>query len=376
MKKTIALALPLILFFTSCMSSRPRSAQPSSAAQIIADVPVRTWGDNTCGSAALSAVLNHFGDPVTEHQLDATLDKGLHGGVVSIDLLLEARRRGFDAKLTPGSEELLSEAITRGAPAILLVRVINLPGKRGDFYHYVVADGYDPERHLFRTQFGDGKLRWIHLASIDRAWAAGGRAMLVVNGKSATAATTEETLRRAVSLEENGDRAAAIGIYRELLQRDDSPLIWTDLANALTADGNFSEAEKAYRRAIELAPESRDALNNFAWLLFQQKRLDEAKALALRAVAVNGPDPYAAQETLGEILAARQECTDSMAAFRNAFDAVPAEQPATKASILLGMGRAQKTCGDAEKAKQTFALALQLGPDARTAGELRAELAQ
>jgi Flp pilus assembly protein TadD len=376
MKKARFLFLLLApLLLTSCLTIRPRSQRPSSEAVVVQNVPVRVWGDNTCGSAALSSVLNHFGDPVTEDQLNATLDKGLHGGVVTVDLLLEARRRGFDAKLVPGSEALLAQSIQNGTPVILLLRVIDLPGRRGDFFHYVVADGYDASTSLFRTQFGDGKSRWIHLRSIERNWRAGGRATLLVSGKSATASTTAETLRRAVDLEERGERAAAIAIYRDLLQRENSALVWTNLANALAAEGSTAEAASAYEKAIALE-ESRDALNNYAWLLYQQKKYDEAKSIALRAVAAKGPDAWAAQETLAEILAARNECAASVEAYRAAFDAVPTQEPGRKASMLLGMARAQRACGNAEQARQTLNLALQLQPDAATAQAIQKELAQ
>ena len=367
MKKAVLPAFALLLLSSGCIALRPRAQTPTAAASIIANVPARSWGDNTCGAGALSEVLNHFGDPATEAQLIKTLDRGLHGGVVSVDLLLEARRRGFEAELLPGTPALLAKEIDAQHPAILMIRVINLPGRKSDYYHYVVVDGRDPSRNLFRLHFGDGTARWIELSSIDRNWAATSRAMLVVRNKSVNAATFEETLRHAVQLEESGDRAAAIIAYRDLLQRDPSSvLVWTNLGNALTAEKAFDQAEESYRHALSLQPSDRDALNNFAWLLLQENKLEEAEKQARAAVSSKGVDEYAAWQTLGDILLARGNCREAIDAQRSAFDAVPSSQPPLKAAVLLSMARAQRACGDANQANNTLDLAMQLGPDAET----------
>src|SRR2546430_9174911 len=47
-------------------------------------------------------------------------------------------------------------------------------------------------------------------------------------------------------------------------------------------------------------PISRDAMNNLAWLLFQQRKLSEAESLARKAVAQQGPDSYLVLDTRSE----------------------------------------------------------------------------
>lgn len=335
------LLLPLLVLpLVACITTKPRSARPTPAAEVITSVPVRTWGDNTCGSGALSAVLNHYGDPVTEAELDAKFPKGRHGGVVSIDLLLETRQRGFEAALVRGEEAMVVEKIREGVPVILMLRIVNLPGAGGDFYHYVIADGWDPNRELVRFQFGDGRTRWVSLRKLDRAWEGAGRAMLLVEPLS-----LEEALRRAVHLEGRGNLEQARESYLHLIDRHPrAPVVWTNLGNVQTALGETAEAKASYRTAIEIDPEGRDALNNLAWLLYEEGRSEEAEPLARRAVELGGPDPHLALDTLGHILASRGACAEAIEAFARALGS-PTIDSATRAVTDAARMETERRCG-------------------------------
>lgn len=141
-------------------------------------VSVVPYGVRDCAAGALAEVLAYWGDRVAVDELDARLPKARNGGVLSVDLLLEARSRGFDAELAEGSPAELADSIGRGEPAILLVRVLNAPRSRADLYHYVVVDGHDPSRGLLRLHFGDGVKRWVEAARLERAWAPTGHLIL------------------------------------------------------------------------------------------------------------------------------------------------------------------------------------------------------
>lgn len=329
----------LILPLVACITTKPRSANPTPSAEVLGTVPVRAWGDNTCGSGALSAVLNHYGDPVTEAELDAKFPKGRHGGVVSLDLLLETRRRGFEAELVRGDEALLIEKIQNGTPAILMLRIVNLPGARGDLYHYVIADGWDRDSGLMRFQFGDGRTRWVAPRKLDGAWEGAGRATLLVEPLS-----LEEALRRAVVLETRGNLDEARESYLHLIDRyPQTPVVWTNLGNVQVALGERDAAESSYRKAIELAPDDRDALNNLAWLMFESDRLEEAEPIARRAVELGGPDPHLALDTLGQILAARGNCDEAARAFSRALGS-PTIDARSRAAAEAARMKAERRC--------------------------------
>lgn len=322
-RQRLHLLLAVTLLASGCITTAPRSRQASSGAHLIADVPVRQWGDNSCGSGALSTVLNHYGDPVTESELDVRLDKGRNGGVVSIDLLLEARSRGFAAELLPGSATVVERTLREGKPVMLMLRVLDLPRRSRDLFHYIVLDGIDLERDLVRMQWGRGKPRWASLASIERAWSATGRATIVVHGRSESRATPDELLRRAVMLQEKGKPSEAVIIYEELVRSAPSPLVYTNLGNARRESGGAAEAEAAYRAALALEPGNRDALNNLAWHLLQLNRAEEAVTYAREASKISGSDHDLILDTLADVESALGRCSDAVSTLQVAFEQAP-----------------------------------------------------
>src|SRR5215213_2858557 len=177
MKKLALLFATLIT--TSCVYWTPISRTPTGAATVIQNVPLQKWDIKSCGAGSLSSVLQHYGDPTTMKEWDARLPK-TRGGVMSIDLVLAARARGFDARLITGDQPTLVRELLDGRPVILMLQVIQTPGREYDFFHYVVLDGIDTERKLMRTQFGDGKARWVTLERIENAWRGGGRAAVLI----------------------------------------------------------------------------------------------------------------------------------------------------------------------------------------------------
>ncbi|MFZ2494015.1 MAG: tetratricopeptide repeat protein, partial [Thermoanaerobaculia bacterium] len=323
--------LLLLLLFTSvsCVYWTPTSRQISASAKVIPDVPVQKWDILTCGAGALSSVLQHHGDPTTMDAWQEALPK-TRGGVMSIDLVLAARQKGFDAQLVTGDPGTIEGELQAGRPVILMLQVVQAPGKGYDFFHYVVLDGVDPANGTIRTQFGDGKVRWVRLERMEKAWEGAGRAAILIRPPDPHA----QTLRTAVRLEEEGKLALAAHEYRQLLATDPtSTLAWTNLGNVEMRAGRAAAAEDAYRQAIERDPDAADALNNLAWLLFEQKRLEEAEPLARRAAATTAPDPWTRLDTLAQILAAQGRCDEAKETFTRAIAAVPASRAADREQL-------------------------------------------
>ncbi len=290
-------------------------------------------------------MLNALGDPVTARELAAALPRAPKGGVLSVDLLLGARQRGFDTALVAGSAEAIREEIADGRPVILMLRLLHVPGAGRDVYHYVVVDGSDPDRGLFRFQFGDGRARWAPIGGVERGWEATDRALLLVWPRTAT----EAALRRAVSLEAAGRAADASVLYRRVLSvRPDSLRAWVDLGNAEARQGKQDDAERAYRRALELSPDDRDALNNLAWLLLERgTKLDEAEGLAAKAASRPGPDRPPAQDTLGRIQLARGRCAEAARTFAEALASAEAVEDSLRAQLGEGLAQAERACAQA-----------------------------
>jgi len=341
--------LPAALAAGGCAAYTLRTPDPGPQAHVLTGVPVRSFGLKSCGAGSLSAVLGYHGEPVTLEELDTVLPKGRNDGVVTLDLVLEARRRGYDARLVEGTPELVERELLEGRPVILMLEVLDAPGQRRDLYHYIVADGVEPSSGRVRVQLGDGKQRWTTFERLDNAWRSTRRtALLIAPGAlGARAAAAQNSLRYAVALEAAGRAGEAVALYRTLLEDDPgSVLLWTNLGNAEAGRGEPALAETAYRRALELDPANADALNNLAWLLLgHRERLVEAEELARRAVAAGGPDPHLALDTLGRVLRARGLCKEAVEVFTEALTAAPAAA-AGREWLTLGKGLALRDCSD------------------------------
>ena len=317
----------------------PRSQHAGAAAVTIPNVPMLRWGIESCGAGSLSTVLQHYGETTTMEQWDASLPK-TRGGVMTIDMLIAARQKGYEAKLVTGDRASIEAELSAGRPVILMLKVIDALGRNYDFFHYIVADGIDREHGLIRTQFGDGKGRWLTFERLEKPWSGGGHAAIFIHPR-----TQDESLRAAVSLESEGKFTEAAAQYRELLDHyKGTPLVWTNLGNAQMQLGQKRDAESSFRKALELEPGFRDALNNLAWLLYEEKHYDEAESFARKAVAQNGPDSYLVLDTLARILAGRGACEEAAKTFRQAIDAVPPSQPSARTDLEKGMADAARQC--------------------------------
>lgn len=328
------------LLLSSCVYWTPISRRTSPQARVIPDVPLQHWDIKSCGAGSLSSVLQHHGDATTMSEWDGKLQK-TRGGVMSIDLVLAARQRGFDARLVTGDRQTIERELLDGRPLILMLQVIQAPGKGYDFYHYVVLDGIDAPRGLFRTQFGDGKARWVKFKRLDNAWKGGGYAAILIRPKD----PASDALRVAVTMEEKGALDDAAREYRRILsEHPDSVLAWTNLGNVEMRRSNRQAAEQAFRKALSLDSSSADTLNNLAWLLYEEKRLEEAETLARRAVDTPAPDTWMRLDTLARIQLQRGACAAAVQTWQRAIDSVPKTRSDDRDGLARDQARARESC--------------------------------
>lgn len=82
---------------------------------------------------------------------------------------------------------------------------------------------------------------------------------------------------------------AAVEQYRKVVEKKPSASVYTLIGMLHDAKQNFDEAEKNYRKALEINPETSIAANNLAWLIADrnQGNLDEALKLAQDTVGRN-----------------------------------------------------------------------------------------
>lgn len=111
-----------------------------------------------------------------------------------------------------------------------------------------------------------------------------------------------------VAYESTGQLDLAASEYRRALRLDPHRAqARVNLGNVEAARGRWRSAEKCYRRALTDSSTNVDAMNNLAIALLRQDRqLDEARALAERAVAAGSGRDSVYRATLAEVISGQR----------------------------------------------------------------------
>jgi tetratricopeptide (TPR) repeat protein len=160
--------------------------------------------------------------------------------------------------------------------------------------------------------------------------------------------------------------------FTELVkQQPRSAVAYTFLGMVHEAQQNWTEAEPAYRRALELDKFAVVAANNLAWRYAEtNQRLDEALDLARTARSRFPNDPHV-NDTLGWVAYKKELYVLAVEAFTMSIN-VNRVSPGTH--YRLGLAYSKKP--DLEKARQHLREALRLKPDFEHAADARRVLAE
>ena len=124
------------------------------------------------------------------------------------------------------------------------------------------------------------------------------------------------------------------------------PLAWLGLGKALDAEKKVDEAERAYRKAAELAPALTDAHLSLADNLAKQEKLEAAATACEEAIKLS-PDTPASYLKLAGILARQRRYDDSLRNFETARRLAPYTHPP---KVLVAVSYFQN--GDVENSKK------------------------
>lgn len=166
----------------------PTGFAPPPGQGRVEGVPFHAQEDLQCGPASLAMVLNHLGDPVTPEEISRALFRKDLRGVVSLDLALYPRGRGFATRFFRGSEKDIAAAVDAGRPLLVMVD----EGFGGiHVLHFMVVTGYDHQGVLVNSGRSQGqRLGWGEFLS---AWDGADRwALLVTPGPASRPVTAKE----------------------------------------------------------------------------------------------------------------------------------------------------------------------------------------
>lgn len=254
-----------------------------------------------CGPAALATTLSWSGVSIAPETLTSQVYLPAREGSLQAELLGATRRNGrVPYVLEPRLDALLRE-LAAGRPVIVLQ---NLAFAWYPKWHYAVAVGYDLDRDEIVLRSGVTQRHTLALTTFERTWRRGDRWALVTLVPGELPATVKELpyLESVVAFERLGDHAASQRAYRAATERWPASVgAWLGLGNSLYATGNVAQAATAFRELTARRPEAAVGYNNLALALADLGQLDEAEAMAQRAVELGGPWRAESERTLAEI---------------------------------------------------------------------------
>jgi Tfp pilus assembly protein PilF len=118
--------------------------------------------------------------------------------------------------------------------------------------------------------------------------------------------TAEQHNDLGVAYEEKGDFALAGKEYEKAIKMNKEWVIpYLNLGHLYYRQDKLDQAEGALREGLRVKGDHPDLLNNLAWVLMEKGRLEEAKALIDKAIAIEDKEEY--RDTRQEILERMKE---------------------------------------------------------------------
>ncbi|MDQ3487314.1 MAG: C39 family peptidase [Acidobacteriota bacterium] len=262
------------------MTAAAVSAQPSSPAIRLLDVPYIQQSEALCGGAAAAMVMRYWGATgVYAESFENLVDKSA-GGIRGDVLLEDLARRGWNVRSFRGDESVVQARLTDSQPVVALIE--DRPGA----YHFVVIVAWVNERVVYHDP-ARAPFRVVHERAFLDAWAKAGdwtMLMLPADGAATSVRPAESSAAtpsaatpslattssatpcdalvaegmRAVTA---GDKAGALETFAsaaDLCRRSSAPL--REAAGVYALDNKWTDAARLARSAVE-----RDPGDQHAW---------------------------------------------------------------------------------------------------------------
>ena len=302
----LAVVLPM---FAGCAGGPPLKSFPALEAagipQEIDGVPFHPQEALQCGPAALATVLGWSGKDVSPAVLEPRLYLPERRGTLQVELKAQARHHGRIPYEIPPDPSALVDEIAAGNPVLILQ---NNGLGWASAWHYAVVVGMNPAAETVRLRSGEHEDYDLEYRTFLRTWARSEYWGVVVLPPNRMPASLRgaPVLSAITAFARVGEPVAVRQALRAAVAKwpNDVGLQFA-LANHWYSEGDFQNAEKAYRRILSFAPDAVMARNNLAWLLAEQGRTAEAREVLPddpeRTAQELPQDPWA--ETLADTVA-------------------------------------------------------------------------
>lgn len=156
--------------------------------------------------------------------------------------------------------------------------------------------------------------------------------------------------------EKRGESELALREYKMALNKDSHFLpAMTSLGELSYGMGQYGQAERYYRKAIEMSPRNGDLYNNLSWVyLSQGKKLKEAESLILRAMELTPEHKGYYLDTLGAIYLKQHRYREAIGVLETAVSLFDETQSDLLGQVYLHLGTAYDRIGEGSKAEEAF----------------------
>ena len=163
---------------------------------------------------------------------------------------------------------------------------------------------------------------------------------------------------RGVNQLADGNPPGAVAYFQKSVESDPATAFaWANLGVAETLVGNFEEGEKAYLKALKLAPGELVAMSNLAALYERLGRSREAKAFTAKVTKFQLKNPYY-HFSLGLQDYQSGDYRASLEHYKAAL-----KRKSTEHLFYLGLAKAHAQLGEMQKATANLKLAAKYAPD-------------
>ncbi|MBI5599904.1 MAG: C39 family peptidase [Deltaproteobacteria bacterium] len=146
-------------------------------ASVIKGVPFFPQKELMCGPASLADVLNYYGMKTSLEEVSKGVYRPELKGTLSIDMLLYAKDKGFEADFYSGGIEDLKKRVRDGTPPILF---LNLGFASYPIGHYIVVTGFSDPDGVVIVHSGLERDKVMSYKELAGAWSKTGFSTLLI----------------------------------------------------------------------------------------------------------------------------------------------------------------------------------------------------
>jgi Flp pilus assembly protein TadD len=170
--------------------------------------------------------------------------------------------------------------------------------------------------------------------------------------------TVNQILQQAIASHKEGKIDEAEKSYKKAIElKPDYAEAHYNLGVMLQNLGRFDEAEKSYKKAIELKPDFPEAYNNLGATLLKLSKIEEAEKSYKKAIELK-PDYAEAHYNLGVMLQNLGRFDEAEKSYKKAIELKP-----DYAEAHYNLGNTLKKVGRFDEAEISFKKAIELKPD-------------